>query len=187
VTRNGSDSVKLKARLTTDHLTGACNRAHFFEIAERERLRCGLQGLPIAIIAIDIDHFKQVNDGYGHAIGDAALKGLASTCKALLRTNDTFARLGGEEFVVLLPSTDMAAAVNLAERLRTAISATPLKAGDMFLEITASFGCAVATDTSTTLTDLLTTADTLLYSAKRNGRNRVESMPMLQLVYQAAE
>jgi diguanylate cyclase (GGDEF)-like protein/PAS domain S-box-containing protein len=187
VTRNGSDSVKLKARLTTDHLTGVCNRAHFFEVAERERRRCASHHQPIAVIALDIDHFKQVNDNYGHAIGDIALKGLATTCKGLIRTNDTFARLGGEEFVVLLPSTDMAAAVSLAERLRTAISATPLKAGDTFLTITASFGCATATDPKTTITDLLTAADDLLYVAKRSGRNRVESTPVFRPVIQAAE
>jgi len=174
VTKNGSDSVKLKEMLTTDHLTGACNRAHFFEVAERQRLRCSLQGQPLALIAMDIDHFKQVNDGHGHATGDAALKAVAITCKALLRTNDTFARLGGEEFVVLLPSTDMAAAVGLAERLRTAIGAVSLHAGDKLLRITASFGCSVTTNPSMTLTELLAAADTLLYVAKRKGRNRVE-------------
>ena len=174
VTRSGSDSMKLKEMLTIDQLTGACNRAYFFEVAERERRRSGLQGHPMALIAIDIDHFKHVNDGYGHATGDAALKAVATTCKAILRTEDTFARLGGEEFVVLLPSTDMAAAVALAERLRTAVSAISLQAGGKNLTITASFGCAVATDASMILTELLAAADALLYVAKRNGRNRVE-------------
>ncbi len=174
VTKNGLDSVKLKEMLTTDHLTGACNRAHFFEIAERQRLRCSFQGQPLGLIAIDVDHFKQVNDGYGHATGDAALKAVAMTCKALLRTNDTFARLGGEEFVVLLPSTDMAAVLGLAERLRTAIGAISLDAGDKLLTLTASFGCSVMTDPSMTLTELLAAADGLLYVAKRKGRNRVE-------------
>ncbi|RYF14768.1 MAG: diguanylate cyclase [Oxalobacteraceae bacterium] len=174
VTKKGSDSAKLKELLTTDHLTGACNRAHFFEVAERQRLRCSLQGQPLALIAIDIDHFKQVNDGYGHATGDAALEAVATTCKALLRTNDTFARLGGEEFAVLLPSTDMAAAVRLAERLRTAIGALSIPAGDKVLTITASFGCAVMTDLKVSLSELLAAADTLLYVAKRKGRNRVE-------------
>ena len=174
VTKSGLDSVKLKEMLTTDHLTGACNRAYFFEIAERQRLRCSLEGRPLGLIAVDIDYFKKVNDSYGHATGDAALKVVAMTCKALLRTNDTFARLGGEEFVVLLPSTDMAAVVGLAERLRTAIDAIVLDAGDKLLTVTASFGCSVMTDPSMTLTELLAAADTLLYVAKRKGRNRVE-------------
>lgn len=177
VTRTGSDSAKLKEMLTTDHLTGACNRAHFFDVAEQQRVRCNLQAQPLALIAIDIDHFKQINDGHGHATGDAALKAVATACKALLRNNDTFARLGGEEFVVLLPSMDLAAAVRLAERLRTAISAIPLQKNNKSLTITASFGCSVTAGPSTTLTDLLAAADDLLYLAKRNGRNRVEPAP----------
>jgi diguanylate cyclase (GGDEF)-like protein/PAS domain S-box-containing protein len=174
VTRSGTDTAKLKEMLTTDHLTGACNRAHFFEVAERQRLRCGLQGQPLALIALDIDHFKQVNNTHGHATGDTALKAVATACKTLLRTEDTFARLGGEEFVVLLPSRDMTAALRLAERLRTCISTIPLQVGNTVITITASFGCAATTDSSTTLTELLTAADALLYVAKRAGRNRVE-------------
>lgn len=176
VTRNGSDSLKLKELLTTDHLTGACNRAYFFEVAEKERQRCNLNGQPLGLIALDIDHFKQVNDSYGHAVGDAALKTVATVCKAFLRNSDTFARLGGEEFVVLLPATDLAAAVNLAERLRVAIDAIALEAADTTLAITASFGCAVTLDPATTLTELLAAADLLLYAAKRGGRNLV--MPL---------
>ena len=174
VTRKGSDSLKLREMLTTDHLTGACNRAHFFEVAERLRLSSSLQGQNYALIAIDIDHFKRVNDNHGHAAGDAVLKAVTTACKALLRTNDTFARLGGEEFVVLLPSADLVTAIKLADRLRIAISTTPLQAGNTSLTITASFGCAVAADSSSTLTDQLMAADALLYVAKRNGRNRVE-------------
>ncbi len=183
VTPKGSDSLKLKEMLTTDHLTGACNRGYFFDVAERQRLKCSLQGLPLALIGMDIDHFKRFNDGYGHATGDAALKAVAVACMALLRPTDTFARLGGEEFVVLLPCADMVTALGLAERLRTAISAIPLKAGDTPLTITASFGCAVMTSPSMTLTELLAAADALLYAAKRKGRNRVEPT----LVLQAAE
>lgn len=187
VTRSGSDSLKLKEMLTTDYLTGACNRAYFFECAEKQRLRCNLQGQPLALIALDIDHFKQVNDEYGHPAGDAALKAVAKACKVLLRNGDIFARIGGEEFVVLLPSTDMAAAIRLAERLRSAIGAIPLRAGDTDLTITASFGCSVLTDTSTTITELLTAADTLLYVVKRGGRNRVEPMLLCQPALQTAE
>ena len=128
VTRSGADSVKLKKMLTTDHLTAAYNRGHFFEVCERQHLRCKLNGQPVSVIAIDIDHFKRINDRYGHATGDRALQAVASSCKALLRTNDTFARIGGEEFVVLLPATDLAAAARMAERLRVAISEIALQA-----------------------------------------------------------
>ena len=139
------------------------------------------------MVALDIDHFKQVNDGHGHAAGDAALQAVARTCQSLLRTGDTFARLGGEEFVVLLPSTDLGAAVKLAERLRASIAAIELQACDQVLTITASFGCAVTADPSTTLTELLTAADALLYVAKRNGRNRVEPVLAFEPFLQAAE
>lgn len=176
VTKNGSDSTKLKQMLTTDYLTGACNRAYFFEVAERQRLRCSLQEQPLALVMVDIDHFKQVNDSYGHATGDAVLKAVATACKELLRANDTFARLGGEEFVVLLPATDLTAAIALAERLRIAISAVSLPVDDKLLTITASFGCSVTISPSMTLTELLAAADALLYVAKRTGRNRVEPM-----------
>jgi diguanylate cyclase (GGDEF)-like protein/PAS domain S-box-containing protein len=176
VTPKGSDSLKLREMLTTDHLTGACNRAHFFDAAERQRLACGLQRQSLALIAIDIDHFKQINDLYGHATGDLALKAVVKACQALLRTNDIFARVGGEEFVVLLPQADMAAALTLAERLRTAISTIALQADDQVLTITASFGCCVMTQPSMTLTELLAGADSCLYLAKRNGRNRVEPL-----------
>lgn len=187
VTRSGSDSLKLKEMLTTDSLTGACNRAYFFESAEKQRLKCNLQGQPLALIALDIDYFKQVNDRYGHAVGDAALKAVANACKVLLRDGDIFARIGGEEFVVLLPSTDVAAAIRLAERLRTAISAIPLRVKDISLTITASFGCSVLKDSSTTITDLLTAADALLYVAKRGGRNRVEPILLYQPTFQRAD
>ena len=176
VTRRESDSLKLKELLTTDHLTGACNRAHFFDVAERLRLSSSLQGQTYALIAIDIDHFKRVNDQHGHAAGDIVLRAVTTTCKALLRANDTFARIGGEEFVALLPSADLATAVKLAERLRVAIGTTPLQAGNATLTVTASFGCTVVTDTSASLNDQLVVADQLLYVAKRNGRNRVESV-----------
>lgn len=187
VTRNGSDSLKLKELLTTDHLTGASNRAHFFEVAERQRVRCTVNNQSIAVIALDIDHFKQVNDGYGHAIGDAALKTVTAVCKALLRADDTFARLGGEEFVVLLPSTDLIAAINLAERLRHAIGTTTLHTDGTGPAITASFGCAATSDPTVTLTELLTAADGLLYAAKRGGRNRVEPAVACQPACVAAE
>ncbi|GGI94242.1 hypothetical protein GCM10007973_32990 [Polymorphobacter multimanifer] len=174
VTRGESDSTKLKELLTTDHLTGACNRAHFFDLAERQRLRLSLQGQPLAFVLIDIDHFKDINDQYGHAGGDLALQSVTNLCRTLLRTNDIFARIGGEEFVVLLPAIDLEAAIATAERLRIAIAAMPLHLADDVVHITASFGCAVLSNSAETLGGVLEVADQCLYAAKHGGRNRVE-------------
>ncbi len=174
VTQNGFDSSKLRQLLTTDHLTGAYNRAYFFEAAEQERLKCSLRNESVGLIAIDVDHFKQVNDTHGHATGDAVLQAVAAACMDVIRARDVFARLGGEEFVVLLPSTDLTSALGVAETLRAAIGALRLNGSDKPLTVTASFGCSVTATASTTLTELLESADSLLYAAKRNGRNRVE-------------
>ncbi len=188
VTQRASDIQRLKEMLTTDHLTGASNRAHFFEAAEHARLACNAQGQPLAVVAVDIDRFKRINDTYGHAAGDAALRAVSAACRALLRPDDLFARLGGEEFVVLLPSMDLDSAVGLAERLRVAVKAITVQVGDVYFGLTASFGCAAMTDHVTAITELLTAADALLYTAKRNGRNRVEpSLPSVAVLHHAAE
>ncbi|WP_158810414.1 sensor domain-containing diguanylate cyclase [Beijerinckia sp. L45] len=173
VTRQEFDSAKLRHMLTTDYLTGAYNRAHFFDVAERERMRCSRNRNPLALIALDVDHFKQVNDSYGHGVGDIVLKSLSAICKIVLRPSDTFARIGGEEFVVLLPSTDLVGAAQLAERLRAAIATMPIKAGKGFVRVTASLGCAVMATDATAVTELLAEADKALYEAKRLGRDRV--------------
>lgn len=174
VTRGDTDGARLRERLTTDHLTGACNRAHFFDLAERQRTRASQQGEPLALIAMDIDHFKRVNDSHGHAAGDAALKALTRLCRSLLRPSDTFARIGGEEFVVLMPGMDLGAAIATAERLRVAVAALPIALADQTINVTASFGCAVMTSSGETLAGLLEEADRCLYLAKRGGRDRVE-------------
>jgi diguanylate cyclase (GGDEF)-like protein/PAS domain S-box-containing protein len=173
VTRQEFDSAKLRHMLTTDFLTGAYNRAHFFEIAERERLRSSRNHEPLAAIALDVDHFKRVNDTYGHVVGDMVLKRLSTVCKTVLRPTDTFARFGGEEFFVLLPSTDLAGAEAMAERLRAAIATTPIEVEGGLLRITASLGCAPMANAAMSLTDFLAHADEALYEAKRLGRNRV--------------
>ncbi|NJC09799.1 sensor domain-containing diguanylate cyclase [Polymorphobacter fuscus] len=174
VTRGDSDSARLKEMLTTDHLTGACNRAHFFELAERQRSRRNLNEAPLSIIVLDIDCFKQINDNHGHAAGDTTLKLLTRLCRSLLRATDTFARMGGEEFVVLLPGMDLDGSVRTAERLRIAIAAMPVQLGDAVINITASFGCAVMDGNGISLAEALEVADRCLYRAKRGGRNRVE-------------
>lgn len=173
VQRQHTDTDKLTRMLREDHLTGAYNRSHFFEIAERECLRAKHFGQPLALIAMDIDHFKQVNDTYGHAVGDDALRQFAQTCMSSLRLTDTFARIGGEEFVALLPSTNLDQAAQLAERFRTSIRKTEISVPDGVLRITASFGCAELMLNEDTHLDLLAAADEALYRGKRLGRDCV--------------
>jgi diguanylate cyclase (GGDEF)-like protein/PAS domain S-box-containing protein len=173
VTRQEFNAGKLREMLTTDHLTGASNRGHFFEVAERERARARRHHQPLSLIAIDIDHFKLVNDTHGHGGGDEALRVIAGACMKLLRPSDIFARIGGEEFALLLPATDLQEAGELAERLRFAIGATSIKLAGALFRCTASFGCAVMTNQDSTVSGLLAAADAALYEAKRAGRNRV--------------
>lgn len=174
VTRQGRDAADLRRMLTRDHLTGASNRAHFFEMAERQLMRALRDDGALALVVLDVDHFKRVNDEHGHAAGDVVLREVARRCKAELRPQDIFARLGGEEFVVLLPSTPLVEASAVAERLRASLAREPINADGIQLCITASFGCsALDADPATSLAGLLAAADSALYRAKRAGRDRV--------------
>ena len=174
VTRRQGDAADLRRMLTRDHLTGASNRAHFFETAERLRQRALREGEPMALVLLDIDHFKRVNDAHGHAAGDAVLREVARRCAAELRPEDLFARLGGEEFVVLMPEAGLAAACGVAEGLRAALAARPVEAEGLVLPVTASFGCcSLDAGEGRALADLLAAADAALYDAKRAGRDRV--------------
>jgi diguanylate cyclase (GGDEF)-like protein len=179
VTRHELDTTKLLSMLRKDYLTGAWNRAHFFEAGEAECIRAERYGLALSVIAIDIDHFKQINDRYGHTAGDAVLVAFSQKCMALLRTSDIFARVGGEEFVVLLPSTDVERAAQTAARLCTALAAMPIKAGEQTISMTASFGCTQMQPQASNLAAMLSVADELLYKAKNAGRNRVEAAAAL--------
>lgn len=164
---------QLTKLLTTDYLTGVCNRSHFFEVGERECRRALRYTQPLALISMDLDHFKRVNDTYGHATGDEVLKLFTKTCAALLRPSDTFARLGGEEFIVLLPSTTLSGAGELAERLRLAIDAATVHVAGSVLRFTASLGCSELNSNETNLEAMIAAADKALYVAKKSGRNRV--------------
>ena len=174
VTRQQRDADDLRRMLTLDHLTGASNRAHFFETAERQLLRSLRSGEPLALALLDVDHFKRVNDEHGHAAGDVVLREVARRCEAQLRPEDLFARLGGEEFVVLMPNTSLAAACATAERLRASLASEEIDVDGIALRVTASFGCsALDTGAASTLAGLLAAADGALYGAKRAGRDRV--------------
>ena len=159
---------------TTDPLTTAANRRHFLSQAEQEMERAGRYDRRLGVVMIDIDHFKAVNDGYGHAAGDAVLVAVAAACRTLLRDVDCLGRIGGEEFALLLPETSLVGASEVAERMRQAIAATQVSVGDHVLHVTASLGAAERSDSDASFDVLLARADAALYRAKASGRDRVE-------------
>ena len=174
VTRQHRDAADLRRMLTRDHLTGASNRAHLFETAERHLLRALRSGEPLSLTLLDVDHFKRVNDEHGHAAGDVVLREVSRRCEGQLRPEDLFARLGGEEFVVLMPDTSLAAACATAERLRASLASEAFDVEGVPLRVTASFGCStVDPGAASSLAGLLAAADGALYRAKRAGRDRV--------------
>lgn len=164
----------IEALANTDALTGALSRRHFLELAGRERARAAREGGGLAVLLLDIDHFKRVNDTHGHAGGDAVLRAFHATCAAQLRAHDLLGRLGGEEFGVVLPATGREVARQVAERLRAAVAAGPVTLpGGAAVAITVSIGLAFTASAAEDIDSLLAAADAALYRAKREGRNRV--------------
>lgn len=158
-----------------DELTQIYNRRHFIKLSRQEIKRALRTKRPISILAFDIDHFKHVNDKYGHSAGDIVLKSFAKTIKNNIRDIDIFGRIGGEEFSLLLPETKLKEAVLLADRLRKIIGKLDIKISKKMINITISVGVTESKDNSEiTLETLMKNADKLLYKAKNNGRNRVE-------------
>lgn len=155
-----------------DPLTGLFNRRAFIELAERELARARRARSPYAVLMVDLDHFKRVNDEYGHQAGDRVLAGFGDIAKRSLRTEDLVGRYGGEEFCALLPGAAMPMAVEIAERLRQAVSERPL--AGLPRAVTVSIGAtACNADTGGSLDAAIARADEALYRAKREGRNRV--------------
>ncbi len=166
------DELELRLIAQVDHLTGALTRRGFVERAEKELERAHRYGRTSSLIMLDIDHFKRVNDIYGHAAGDQVLQQVAGIAEVALRPSDLFGRLGGEEFALLLPETPVQSAVIVAERLRQEIAAHPLAIrGEGPVNITASFGVAELSASIGSFTAWLERADTMLYAAKADGRN----------------
>ena len=164
---------QLKQLAETDGLTGLLNRRAFFGLAEREMKRTQRHDLPLAVVIFDVDRFKQINDTYGHAIGDQVLRSVAHVCQSLARDIDILARYGGEEFVLLVQDADEATAQHVAERLRVGIMHTEIPSDSGPITATASFGVAATRTPISDLAPLLQQADAALYEAKRTGRNRV--------------
>jgi diguanylate cyclase (GGDEF)-like protein len=157
-----------------DELTGAFNRHHLNELLEIERSRCIRSGEEFSVCILDVDHFKRVNDTLGHLAGDLVLKHFASEVKKSLRTIDNFGRFGGEEFLLVLPRTNIEQARLCAERIRRMTEELAFPGLDRNFSITSSFGIAQYRP-GEDLKDMLSRADTALYKAKHAGRNRVES------------
>lgn len=168
------DKCELFDLAMTDELTSALNRRSFFYMADREMRRRARKPTPMTVIMLDIDHFKQVNDVHGHNVGDEVIERLSRVVCATVRDEDIFGRLGGEEFGLVLPDTNIAGAHRTAERIREAVSAMRFKTKDVEFHITVSLGIAEPGFNERGVSDALDRADQALYRAKRNGRNRVE-------------
>lgn len=178
VLHNAREFREVRLQATTDALTEALTRRAFMAESRNELNRCKAQGVPYAVIMIDLDHFKKVNDDCGHAAGDEVLRTTARFWKAELRDGDLFGRLGGEEFAVVLPGAPARVAVRIAERLRK--RSTEVVVACDGREVTASFGVAAddgSFESDPSIDDLIQRADQFLYQAKSEGRNRVVSDP----------
>ncbi len=164
---------ELRRLATIDPLTGAFNRRYFLSASVQEMERAVRYGNALSVLMIDIDHFKQINDRHGHALGDEVLRKVVEVCRANLREVDVFARLGGEEFAALLPETARPGAAGLAERLRRAVAETVIPIAGHDLRVTISVGLAERCAGEPSFDQLLSRADQALYGAKQAGRNRI--------------
>ncbi|MGD9877851.1 diguanylate cyclase [Desulfococcus sp.] len=177
ITENYRTRERLERLATTDALTELWNRAYFMGTIRKEMERARRYGEPFSLLMLDLDHFKRVNDTRGHAAGDAALRHVAAIFRKSLRQTDIAGRVGGEEFSILLPHTDLAAALVMAERLRSTIENTPADYNGTEIPLTSSIGVAVYDREIADEDALMLLADEALYAAKKGGRNRVCQPP----------
>jgi diguanylate cyclase (GGDEF)-like protein len=170
-------SAQLEVLATHDGLTGCLNRHSADALLEHALARGQRDGAPVALVLIDLDHFKRINDEHGHHMGDEALRCFAETVRSRLRSSDVFGRWGGEEFGLVLPATDGPGALRLSEAVRAGVEALDLRAADgSAVPLRLSAGVAVAaSDSSLSADGLYAMADRALYQAKAGGRNRVVS------------
>lgn len=170
MTKERSDQ-RLRVVAMKDRLTGCWNRIKIEEVARQEMARLERYSYPVSLVIVDLDHFKHVNDRYGHSVGDLTLKTFAELAQMSLRSTDVLGRWGGEEFIIILPSSGFPEALRMAERLRKTLDEHVIPGG---CHVTASFGIAVCQSTDT-WEDWLNRADAALYRAKADGRNRVQA------------
>jgi diguanylate cyclase (GGDEF)-like protein len=164
---------QFKRRSQTDYLTGIANRRHTFEQGKKRFYQAKKHNRSLAVIMFDIDNFKAINDHYGHDIGDLAIKACGRRARNWLKKNDILGRIGGEEFLIILPDTEQAQAVEIAERLRTSIESNQFVFNDVKMNFTISVSVAMLTPQTHELVDIIKQADLGLYQAKDNGRNQV--------------
>ena len=164
-------NVELDRMSRTDALTGLYNRRHLDEELVRQQSDATRHHDPLCVLLLDIDHFKKINDTFGHPAGDLVLCAFADRLRAELRSSDIAGRWGGEEFLVIMPRTDLGGALEVAERLRRAIATSPLVDGDQSISATVSGGCVLSRGDGADA--LLHSVDTCLYGAKASGRNRI--------------
>ncbi|MEA2008753.1 MAG: diguanylate cyclase, partial [Chloroflexota bacterium] len=169
---NAQLHAKVQKLAITDSLTHALNRRGLFQWGEREFVRAQRFKRPLSAIFFDLDHFKEVNDTYGHDVGDLILAKIAARCQDTIRQIDILGRYGGEEFVVVLPETDIQEAFTTAERIRKVVSASPFIINSIEIEVSISLGVAESSHETKNLTDLIKMADQSMYHSKQNGRNR---------------
>ncbi len=167
---------QLNELATIDSLTGIANRRHFFNLAETELARAVRYNRPLAALMMDVDNFKQVNDSYGHSVGDDVLVEIVHRCQQELRSNDLFGRYGGEEFSFILPETNSASALIVADRLRKLIANKPFYAHNEAFKVTVSIGVTDFKASVPSARALLDQADQALYFSKQSGRNKVAKL-----------
>lgn len=164
-------TADLACLANTDPLTGLCNRRKIFELGNIEASLLASLQLPLSVVMVDIDHFKRINDSYGHRVGDDVIRAVAESLRAHVRSTDHVGRVGGEEFLVLLPDTSESEAYALAESLRTAVASTDLVSDGARIGVSISLGCATTTN-SLRFEQLVACADVALYTSKSSGRNK---------------
>lgn len=167
------EQFELQQIAKQDSMTGALTRRGFFAEVEKEFLRAARYERPSALVVIDVDHFKTINDRYGHPAGDAVLVSIANACMSTMRRSDIFGRIGGEEFGLLLPETDADEAREAAERIRRMVETTIVQVGGTEVRATVSLGIAPVPAATEGVSTWFNEADIALYEAKRFGRNRV--------------
>jgi len=171
-------NLALEKLASRDTLTGLLNARAYYAACERHIQMATRTQQPYAVIFVDLDHFKAVNDTYGHAAGDAVLQAVAACMGGAFRQSDLLGRIGGEEFSVFLPNTDHQAALRLAESLRQSVEILEPSIGERNLHITASIGVAVSEASAESMHSIQKRADQAMYQAKKQGRNRVSSLTM---------
>jgi diguanylate cyclase (GGDEF)-like protein len=175
------NAEQLEKLATTDGMTGLHNRRQFMKLAEAEWGRFQRHGRPLSLLMLDVDFFKSINDRFGHDLGDQVIAHIAALCREDRRVSDIVARIGGEEYALLLPETPIEAAYAVAERLRRNVEVSALLSNSKGLAVTVSIGVAEAGPGMSGIVDLMKVSDRALYEAKRTGRNRVvraEALPI---------